>query len=222
MMKKLLLLSFCALIAVSCSLTGSINLESSDFDGGAVFDVSNTEYFEDLLSDFSAWTDTDYMTSVTSYLEKLEPVYNIGCVSEGNSSTVSFDFDSLYGFASSVPCLDVERKGERTTVKVLIDSETFDSLQGVLPFSEGSVFALYSPRYNESMEEDEYLEMLEFIFEEGISEQIRNSSVTFEINLPSPVISTNAQVISEKCVSYTVPLIKLLLLKNPISFEVEF
>lgn len=222
MIKKLLLLSFCTLFAVSCSLTGTVSLESQDLGGSAVFDVVNTDYFEDLLYDFSAWTDTDSIDSVASYLDELDSVYNIGCVSEGNTSLISFDFDNLENLISDVPCLSIEKKGEKTEVKVLIDNETIDFLQGVLPFSEGSVFALYSPRYNESMEEDEYLEMLEFIFSEGISEQILNSEVTFVLNLPSDVISTNARLESANCVSYTVPLIKLLLLKNPISFEVEF
>lgn len=234
MMKKFALFLCTVFLLASCTLTGDMTISSTEFEGSADFKVETSAYCMDLLEDLSAWSFTDEdmvdkaLNSAETFLLGLDPVLDVKTEHSGKLSEISFDFDSLKEFAKSFTSdeksrlLSVETVGSQTRMNLFIDSDSFKTVEDILPFSEQNGFAIFSSKYNENMEEDEYLEMLEFIFSEDISSEIADSLVKLVITLPSDIISTNGEQVSSNVVSFSLPLIKLMLIKQPLDFEVVF
>lgn len=238
MIKKLLITSAvsCLLFicAVSCALSGNLSLSSSKTDGNAVFTLKNTEYFNDLLDDLTAWTGgsedpvLDAVNSAVTVLEEAKPAFNIHSEKNGNTSVISFNFENLTALTQSLSkgkeqnLLKVEECDGHKKLTLLIDSSSFESIEKLFSFMAETGFEICSKKYNENMEEDEYVEMLQFIFSDEIADEIYASSVNLCFALPSEIVSTNGEKTGSNTVCFNIPLIKIMLLKEPVYFEVVF
>ena len=104
-----------------------------------------------------------------------------------------------------------------------LDINNYPELKTFLPFLSDPNFDVYGPEYNQGMSEADYLEMMSFLLGEEAPDAITNSQITIQLNVPGTISeNVNAEVIDSDTVSFTFPLVKFLLLSEPIEFSVSW
>lgn len=233
-MKKLVYILLIALLLVSCSVTSNMVFTDDNLDGSMDIDVRTSELFKGIIEDLSSWQDDSLdilELGMKDFADNLEEKENTGLVSFeyslGNCK-LNFDFTDFQNLVTSLAgkkynkLLSIKNNGKTTSIEVKIDIDTYSQLEDAVPFLKEENVAVYGPRYNQELSEQDYYDMMQFIFSEEIPEKIQNSEIKIDMEFPRPVISTNGKLNTETGLEFTIPLIDFLLLHDPIVLEATF
>jgi hypothetical protein len=72
----------------------------------------------------------------------------------------------------------------------------------------------------EAMSKQEYLELIASIYGSGIADEIKGAFLHINIDFPGPVQSVKGGTFSGKRVEFAIPLVDILVLEKPLSYEV--
>ena len=95
-------------------------------------------------------------------------------------------------------------------------------LTELVPFLTEENFETYGPVYNHGQDEEEYLEMMDFILGDETSAQILGSRIILRITAPRCITDTNGTPESADTVAFAIPLIRLLLLNEDIELHLSW
>ena len=114
-------------------------------------------------------------------------------------------------------------KGKIKEIEIYIDIDNFLDIAPIFPFVEEPLFLTFGPIENQGLAEDDYLEMMEYALGDGGGQLIKKSMISTTINIDGKLISQSGGEVSGKnSVTFNTPLIRLLLLDEPIHYSIKF
>ncbi len=231
-MKKtpiLLVVALFSLLVSGCTITQYLDIHTPD-TSYTDFAFTAEEFFLAVLEDFSDFSDElsdhellDQAIGEFAYsLDKSPETHQVAVYRyEERSYVGSLFIDDLeellvdLGAGSKQSLLSAQQD----SLRFFLSLENYDQLVPVLPFLSDPNFEAFGPRYNEGLNEEDYLEMISFMLgEEGVP-AIENSSVTLTIQTPRPITRIDGgAIVDSQTFEFTFPLIDFLLLAEPITF----
>ena len=114
------------------------------------------------------------------------------------------------------------RSDKESAIRFYLDRENFVQVSSFLTFLENPFFAMFSPTENEGTTEEEYLEMMEFVFGEEGPPAIRESTIQVRVEVKGRILSQSGGRIIGRSVVYDIPLLDVLLLAEPLEYTLSF
>lgn len=169
-------------------------------------------FFEELLNDFDSAFPIKYDSGII--------IDNIG------DKEINITFP--YSIISEMACKHADDEYplfsiEGNSLSFYLDINSYQQLRDILPFLTNPNFEVYGPEYNQGMSEEDYFEMVSFMFGDKGHDAVSNAVVTITISVPGTIRECNGCVqIDENTIEYEFSLIDFLLLKEPLSFSVNW
>ncbi len=107
-------------------------------------------------------------------------------------------------------------------LKLHLDRGNFKHIYSLFPILASPVVQSFGPLENEGTSEQEYLEMMEFALGEEGPEGIRDSFINLVIKINGRLLSQSGGTTNEEGVSFQIPLIRVLLLDQPLDYSITF
>lgn len=243
-MRKIVCSLLLVFLLCSCTVVQNLNFENNtNYSGSSITLFSTDEFFVNVLEDLSSWQENgnndpilDVAVSEFEYNLILSDVTNNVVFNKLDDNTYggSFTFDSFEQLTKDLTdnypdqnLVKIEQlEDEKSRFVLNISLETYNVLEAVVPFLTDDNFKVWGPVYNnppyDEITEEDYKDMVSWVLGEEGPESIDNSMVAIRLNLPKPVLETNGNLIDEKTVEFSFPLIDFLLLHEPIIFWCEF
>jgi hypothetical protein len=103
-----------------------------------------------------------------------------------------------------------------------LDRGNFEHIYSLFPILASPVVESFGPLENEDTSEKEYLEIIEFALGEEGPEGIKNSFINLYIKVNGRLLSQSGGIIDKDGVSFQIPLIRVLLLDQPLDYSITF
>jgi hypothetical protein len=118
--------------------------------------------------------------------------------------------------------ISFSKEKDETTIRILLERDNFSQILSLLPILDNPFFQILGPEENEGISEDEYLEILELVLGEEGPPAVENSELLVTVNVKGKIISQSGGEIIGSSVVYTIPLLDVLLLAEPLEYELTF
>ncbi len=222
-----------AVMASSCTVQEEITVKS-DFSGTAAGSVVLDPLFVEYLSSFMeiAGEGSEFSFDVDAIKRDLEKDGGTAVTSilspdpEHLSLNISFrniaDIIAKDPSVSQAGLVTVSDRNGVKRISIHLDRDNYQQLEALIPVLSNPLFSALGPRENEGTTEAEYLEMMEYALGEGGPELVKRSAITARIRIKGTLVSQKGGKPIPGGVEFTIPLIRLLLLAEPIDYFVEF
>ena len=210
-----------------CSCTVTENLTVG---GKSETKVMCDGWFLDVMGDLASFGDGDgvavmdgTMEAVGSTVHDMDGTEGVRLygAEDGTEYRLVVDVDDLGAVAEEVGGGLVEYKPG--SIKFHLDMETYGAIEKLVPALSTPELEVYGPRYSNGMSEEEYLDMMTFLLGEGAAEKITSSRVELNVRVPGKI--TKAMGLTKKSddtVVLEMALLDILLLNNPVEFELRW
>lgn len=233
-MKKLLILPILVILFFSCTSSSVISLNSSG-GGTGTFSSSVQSFLIDFIGSMEV-LDTSSTGKTDFYKTKqIEERFNEN--SEVNLlSLLTPDPASLNGEFSfsdikkvfemdeelkNAGIIKIEKTENQTALYLNLNKENYKGLTILKDIMENPLFEEFGPETNDGLTDEEYYELMEYALgEEGV-QGLKESFIVLIVNVGSNIIETNG-VTEGKSVSFKIPLIRILLLDQPLYYYMIF
>jgi len=111
---------------------------------------------------------------------------------------------------------------EGYSVRFHLDKSNFDSVLAFMPFLQNPLFEGLGPQENDDTTEEEYFELMELALGEGGAESVQDSYIETRVAVKGELISQSGGTVSNNGVVYRIPLIRVLLLDQPLDYSLQF
>ncbi len=112
--------------------------------------------------------------------------------------------------------------GDEKEIKIHMDIENFTDIAPLFPIVNEPLFMTFGPLENQGITEEEYLEMMEYALGDGGGKLIQESTITTIINIDGKLISQTGGTAKGNSVTFKTPLIRILMLDEPIEYSIRF
>ena len=117
----------------------------------------------------------------------------------------------------------LEERNGATELKVLITRETVEALLAENPWLNNPLVENFGPATTEGLTNRDYLDMMEFVLGEESRRGIQESSLDLFISVEGRVLDQEGgRVVDDRTVRYSIPLLPLLMLKEPIEYSLRY
>lgn len=110
----------------------------------------------------------------------------------------------------------------RKTVHIHLDRDNYSQLNTLFTEEQSLVMDTFGPEENEGLTEEEYLDMMSFALGEEGPPLIRASVIKTTITVEGTVLEQKGGTQEGNTVVFTIPLIRLLLLDEPLDYSLTF
>ena len=243
-MRKTALLAVIAAVLILCGCTVTQSVSLGRKGGGSTgVTLETTDFFKDLIVDLTSFTDIgedDGRTpdtvlldrsigtlwaniqkssaSTSSYFWRTPERVYIGEISFSNLPALIADLGAKAGQSD----IDSLFRLEDNSLTIRIAMENWHVLTELVPFLTEENFETYGPVYNHGQDEEEYLEMMDFILGDETSAQILGSRIILRITAPGCITSANGTLEGADTAVFSIPLIRLLLLNEDIELHLSW
>jgi hypothetical protein len=150
-----------------------------------------------------------------------------GEVVEPDLLRFTFSFDDLDAAlppdSSGHPQLfSYSRRGSRGTFTIHLDRESYAPIRSLIPGSENPLYDALGPQLEEPYTAEEYREVLAFMIGEEAPGWLDGSALALIVEVPGRVVSQKGGRRIPGGVEFEVPLLDVLLLREPLVYSVEF
>ena len=190
------------LIFTSCISHTDIEIrENDDFFIKNKIDFSDefiviAKEFEEISTDYRQFEEIQYLYLELSELEDLLSSEELGDI------------------------LNIKRNDDICIYEFCINNQNYMNLKEIFPILENENFYIYSAKYNSDKNEEEYIELLDFVFGEDFAKAFEKSKIYIEIKSDKEIINTEGFKTSDKqCATLEIKAIDFALLKNDIKFS---
>ncbi|MFA7108848.1 MAG: hypothetical protein WC162_06855 [Sphaerochaetaceae bacterium] len=235
-LKGFIIALVCLSILSSCTVTQNISLEN-DNHGTTTMLLYADEFFNGVLQDLSPYLGTNQQdesvleNAVENMAQKIEQSPSVSDsfffkADENNYlGNIKFlDINSLLDYLTDMKDQNLfiisnnEEKGQ-SHLEININMDNWDKLCIILPFLSEENFEVYGPVYNNGLSQEDYLDMIGFILGEDGPDKIKDSEINLIFQAPSEIQSSDGEMLEDNITAFHIPLIKLLLLNDPIKLE---
>ncbi len=154
-------------------------------------------------------------------LERLESPDPRRLEGEFNFSNVERIFASEESLQES-GVLRYSSDGNSHTLSIHLSKDNFHTLSTVIPELDSPFFDLFGPEANQNVSREEFLEMMEYTFDEEIRPLIESSIIEASITVEGRLIDQAGGMVQGNTVTFQIPLIDVLLLHEPLSYTLSF
>ena len=118
--------------------------------------------------------------------------------------------------------IEYKKENGVNLLKIHIDRQNFEQLSTLVPELNSPFFELFGPKANKGVSEGEYLEMMEYTFEQEVTPLLRNSQIEAAVSVAGSLISHEGGRREGNTVYFDIPVLELLLLKTPLDYSITF
>ncbi|MFP4563367.1 MAG: hypothetical protein ACLFRY_08645 [Spirochaetia bacterium] len=118
--------------------------------------------------------------------------------------------------------ISLTSSGENTIMRVRLNKRNYGQISTLFPVVDNPLFEMFGPQEGEDITEEEYVEMVELAFGEASARGLRRSSIELKVDIEGTVVGQTGGRIQGKSVIFKIPLIKVLLLDEPLEYTIEF
>lgn len=115
-----------------------------------------------------------------------------------------------------------ERVSQGYSVRFHLDRKNFSSIMKFMPALQNPLFEGLGPQENDDTTEAEYLELMDLALGGGGADSVRNSYIETKVTVRGTLVSQSGGKISPGGVTFTIPLIRVLLLDRPLDYSLVF
>jgi hypothetical protein len=181
-------------------------LTGESFDGG----IFNAEEIE---KEFAEREDVTLLAIETPSPDTLNMKLEYTSIEEVFSSEQELRASGIIRF---------ERVSQGYSVRFHLDRENFPAVMTFVPALQNPLFEGLGPQENDDTTEEEYYELMDLALGEGGAESVRNSYIETRVNVRGTLISQTGGTITPGGVTFTIPLIRVLLLDEPLDYSLVF
>lgn len=237
LMRLLIYVAFALAALSSCAIRQEIYIEADD-SGAVEIDVTVEEFFNEVVEDFNVFAEEEDpdVTEVnidsvqdslnespyTRYADIVEVEENhyIGTFQFVDAERFFNDFEDELKLES---LFTFEKDEDSTTLSMHLDLETYDDLTELVPLLKDPSFATFGPEENQGVSQEDYLDMISYLLGEEGPDAVMRSEITLIMNTNSPIKDhEGGELIGEKQIRFTLPMIDFLLLAEPVSYSVTW
>jgi hypothetical protein len=227
------------LLLSSCASRQEISL-NPDGSGEAVVHVTVQKFFSDYLMDLSEFSGSTRPRSagmfddkgIRAALEKRPGVVvkAIKVVSplelELNLAFKNID-DLVRGQKelTDTGIVTFRNDAGTRTLRFHLDQKNFAKIAALVPSSDGStetILGVFGPQQGVTVTEAEYLETMAFTLGDPGPQGIKDSSITAAVTVNGKLVSQKGGTVKGNTVTFQIPLLKLLILNEPLDYEIVF
>lgn len=230
----IILLLAVSLVFTSCSVRNDINL-SPDGSGTASMTTNIDEslvFYLQSLAELTGDYDGGDLFKIDEIKKGIEENPGLEVVSITNDSdkkiTAEVSFKNIEQLIAETEAtlnkkiISFNEYGAEKEISIYIDIDNFNDIAPLFPIVEEPLFMTFGPLENQGISEEEYLEMMEYALGEGGGELIRKSMITTKIGIDGTLISQSGGTVKGNTVTFETPLIRILLLDEPIQYSIRF
>jgi len=115
-----------------------------------------------------------------------------------------------------------EKVSQGYSVRFHLDRQNFPAVMTFIPALQNPMFEGLGPQENDDTTEEEYYELMDLALGEGGADSVRNAYIETRVNVRGTLVSQSGGVITPGGVTFTVPLIRVLLLDKPLDYSLVF
>jgi hypothetical protein len=182
------------------ALTG----ESTD---GQVFNI------EEIREGFAEREDVTLLAIGTPTPETLEMKLKFTSIEEVFSSEQELQQSGIIRF---------EKVSRGYSVRFHLDRQNFPAVMNFIPVLQNPLFEGLGPQENDDTTEEEYYELMDLALGDGGADSVRNSSIETKVTVKGTLVSQSGGKIAPGGVTFTLPLIRVLLLDKPLDYSLVF
>lgn len=109
-----------------------------------------------------------------------------------------------------------------TILQLTLTKKNYKQVSDLFPIIDTPLFDMFGPQEGEYITEDEYNGMVELAFGEEGAKGLRRSYIELKVNVKGDIISQQGGIIRDGSVIFKIPLIKVLLLNEPLRYSIVF
>jgi len=118
--------------------------------------------------------------------------------------------------------IKVMKNSSQTVLTFHLDKSNFAQIANLFPIVESPLFEMFGPQEGEEITEEEYYEMIALAFGEKGAEGLKDSKIELRVQVKGEVVKQFGGVVEGNTVIFSIPLIKLLLLNEPLDYSIVF
>lgn len=230
-MKKICLILLTAPLFFSCSVRGSLNL-NSDSSGTMEMEFKLAPFFGRFFNDL---VDEDILLAETAKgLEENGGVSSHSIEKEDFHYRGQITFDRFEAMVNDKNQMEEQtifsltQKGEETTLNILFNRENWEQMSVLVPIFSDPTIAMLGPSGSIGLTESEYREMVLYPFEgyadslTAADKALTDSEMVFTVHVPNRVISQQGGNIRGNSVEFRIPLIRMLMLDQELTYSVTY
>jgi hypothetical protein len=144
------------------------------------------------------------------------------------SLDVRVAFDSLAGVFAARPGLQnanvisLTQTGGLETLRIHLDRSNYRQVAAFFPMLDNPILQSLGPQVGQKTTESDYLEEVRFSLGDAGPAEVRKSSIVISIQPEGEVISQTGGTVSGAAVIFRIPLLRLLVLAEPLDFSLTF
>lgn len=221
-------------LLIGCTIKQQVQLEA-DESGKVSMQISLEPVFVEYINDLSALTGESLEGQIFNVEEikkefaEREDVTLIRIDTPDPATLeMSLSFLSIEEVFSSEQELQesgvirFERVSQGYSVRFHLDRKNFSSIMKFMPALQNPLFEGLGPQENDDTTEEEYLELMDLALGDGGADSVRDSYIETKVTVRGTLVSQSGGKISPGGVTFTIPLIRVLLLDKPLDYSLVF
>ncbi len=118
--------------------------------------------------------------------------------------------------------ITLTKQRENSILQMTLTKQNYKQVSDLFPIIDTPLFDMFGPQEGEFITEEEYLGMVELAFGEEGAKGLRRSYIELKVNVKGKILSQQGGIIRDGSVIFKIPLIKVLLLNEPLRYSVVF
>jgi hypothetical protein len=238
LLKRTIGLAACTLLAVAtllgCTIKQQVDI-AADASGTVSMQIRLEPVFVQYIEDLSALTGESTEGQIFN-VEEIERGFaerdDVTLLSVSTPTPdaldMKLDYRSIEEVFSSEQQLQesgiirFEKVSQGYSVRFHLDRENFPAVMTFIPALQNPLFEGLGPQENDDTTEEEYYELMDLALGEGGAESVRNGYIQTKVNVQGTLVSQSGGTITPGGVTFTVPLIRVLLLDKPLDYSLVF
>lgn len=215
---------------MSCSVKGSLDLDTQGA-GTMKMDFTLAPFYGDF---FEEQFDADLLIEETKDdLAKNLAIKSYSASREGNLYSGEISFNKFEDVISQNPqekqtIFTMIQNGDESTLNIVFNRDNWNQMSSLVPLFSNPTIAMLGPSGSVGLTQEEYREMVLYPFE-GYATSTQEalnafdaSELLFTVSVPNKIISQMGGEISGKSVTYQIPLVRMLMLDQELSYSVTY
>lgn len=238
---KVTALSIILLGATSCMMKQDVHIDDTG-GGSVVFDIALADYLTEVIDQVQTLLQPEKplpgidqpffdTKAISNDLEKRNGVELMSLESPTrNSLAGEIRFDDISGIfqdideeSAAAKLVRFEKDGAVSELTVLINRTTVEAILEENPSFNNPLVEAFGPATTEDISEENYLEMMEFLLGEESRLGIIDSALDITVRIDGRILEQKGgRIIDERTVRYSIPLLPLLMLKEPLEYTLRY
>lgn len=118
--------------------------------------------------------------------------------------------------------ISFETSGPNKILRVRLNKQNYSQISTLFPVADNPLFEMFGPQEGDDITESEYTEMVELAFGEEGARGLKRSFIELKVNVDGTIVGQTGGRIQGKSVIFKMPLIKVLLLNEPLEYSIVF